>query len=166
MKKRDSIKAWHFVGKTLRDGSRIPRNGVWLKYSGAIEICQAGYHASREPFDALTYAPGDTLCLVECRGAVIEQADKLVCSERRIIARMDASELLRYYTRMQAVSCVENCDLPDVVLDWLMTGDKEIQAAALSAAWSAAESAAWSAALSAMGQDFNSLVYYYFADFI
>jgi hypothetical protein len=142
----DSILAWHFVGKTLRDGSPIPRNGRWLKFTGPIEICKSGLHASRQPFDALSYAPGPVLCLVECAGIVTEQDDKLVCSDRKIIERWDATEMLRYFARMQALSVTDNWDPPDVVCDWLMTGDEAAESAARSAAArSAAESAARSA---------------------
>jgi hypothetical protein len=158
----DSILAWHFVGKTLRDGSPIPRKGQWLKFTGPIEICRSGLHASRQPFDALQYAPGPVLCLVECRGIVKEQSDKLVCSDRKIIERWDATEMLRYFARMQAISALDNWEPPDVVCDWLMTGDE----AARSAAWSAARSAARSAAWSATREDFNQTVYNAFADYL
>ena len=133
--------AWHWVKKTLRDGSPIPRDGKWLEYKGIIRMCKSGLHASRTPWQALEYACGNTLCLVEVDGIVTEEADKLVCSRRKIIARMDAESLLRYFSRMQALSVVDKWDVPDVVLDWLMTGDKDLQ----SAAWLAAESASESA---------------------
>jgi hypothetical protein len=60
--------AWHFVGATLRDGRPIPADGEWLEHVGRIEICNTGLHASRRPAHALKYAPGATLCLVECDG--------------------------------------------------------------------------------------------------
>ena len=134
------IKAWHFVGETLRDGSPIPADGKWLKYTGEVKICHSGLHASRDPFDALQYAPGATLCLVECRGTVIEQNDKLVCSERRILVRMEATEMLRYYARMQALSIIDfwQKEPDDVVLEYLVTGDEGARSAARSAAESAA----------------------------
>ena len=55
------IRAWHFVGDTLRDGSPIPRNGRWLTFKGQLKMCASGLHACREPFDALQYAPGLSL---------------------------------------------------------------------------------------------------------
>jgi len=136
------IKAWHFVGDTLRDGSPIPPDGEWLEFGGKLKMRVTGLHASRDPFDALSYAPGATLCRVECGGEIIEQDDKLVCSRRRIITRMDATEMLRYFARMQAVSVVHLWDAPDIVLDYLMTGDEEIR----DAAWAAARAAAWNGA--------------------
>jgi hypothetical protein len=142
----NQIRAWHFVGPTLRDGSPIPPDGEWLEFKGKLEMCATGLHASRDPFDALQYAPGETLCLVECSGEVIEGDDKLVCSKRRIVARMDATEILRYFARMQAVSVVHLWDAPDVVLDYLMTGDDSIRNSAWAAARDAARNSAWAAA--------------------
>ena len=158
--------AWHFVGDTLRDGTPIPRRGRWLEWKGDLKLCpsvddvkagRGGLHWSREPFDALTYAPGSTLCLVQYRGDIIEQSDKGCGHWRKIIARMQADNLLYFFARQQALSCLDNwqTDPDQCVLDWLM-GDETQKSAAESAAWSAwsaarsaaesaAESAAWSA---------------------
>ena len=152
MEKQKEVLAWHFVGDTLRDGTPIPKDGEWLKYSGNLELCASGLHASIDPFDALEYAPGPTLCRVVVRGDIIHGSDKLVASERMIISRMDATHLLRHFARMQALSVVHLCDPcpPDVVLDFLMTGDESIRDAARDAAWAAAwdaaRDAAWAAA--------------------
>lgn len=138
--------AWHFVGDRLRDGRPVPADGVWLEYKDPLVMCESGLHFSREPFNALQYAPGNTLCLVEFGGKVIEQNDKGVSSRRKIIARMDATELLRYFARMQALSVIHLWDAPDVVLDYLMSGDESIRAAAArDAARAAARAAAWAA---------------------
>jgi hypothetical protein len=148
-----SILAWHFTGDTLRDGSPIPPVGEWLRYEGKVVMCESGLHASVDPFDALHYAPGPILHRVECRDVVETQSDKIVCRERRIISSMDATEMLRYFARMQALSVVHLWDAPDVVLDYLMTRDGAIRAAARdaarAAAWAAAGDAAWAAARAA-----------------
>ena len=143
----ETIEAWHFVGDRLRDGRPVPKDGVWLRHGGQIRICESGLHASRRPWDALRYAPGATLCYVECRGDIHEHDDKLVCRERRIIMRADVTETLRYFARMQALSVVHlwASELPDVVLDYLMTGDESLRIAARDAARSAASAAVWSA---------------------
>ena len=138
------MKAYHFVGKRLRDGRKIPANGVKLVHTGYVDICYRGLHASKTPFDALQYAPGATLCLVECNKIIQEHADKLVCRERTIIKRFDATALLSYFTRTQALSVSHLWDCPDVVLTYLLTGNK--RAAARDAAWAAARYAAWAAA--------------------
>jgi hypothetical protein len=154
--------AWHFVGKTLRDGSPIPKDGEWLEHKGELRMCESGLHWSRQPFDALQYAPGETLCLVEIGGAVVEFKgdNKGISTKRKIVVRMNATELLRYFARMQVLSVIHlNEDLPEVVEDYLMTGDESIKDAAWAAARaaagagaaarSAAEDAAWAAARAA-----------------
>ncbi len=149
------IQAWHFVGDTLRDGRPIPADGEWLVHTGPVKICSTGLHASRRPAHALRYAPGPVLCRVECDDVVDDKDDKLVCRRRRIVQRADITETLRYYARMQALSVIHLYDNPpDVVLDYLMTGDESIRAAAGAAArvvawyaaWDAARDAAWAAA--------------------
>jgi len=118
------MKAWHFVNDTLHDGSPVPQDGETLVFTGEPILCLQGYHASLSARDALRYAPGNILCLVECGGKIIEDTDKLVCTERTIIQRIDATEMLRYFARMQAVSVIHLYpnDTDDVVFDFLMTG--------------------------------------------
>jgi hypothetical protein len=156
------MRYWHFVGETLRNGDSVPADGVWLKYKGLLKMCVSGLHASPTPFKALLYAPGPMLCQVELGGEIIKDKDKYVASQRRIIRRMDATELLRYFARMQALSVIHLWDTPDVVLDYLMTGEESLRAAARAAAgaaagaaarpaaraaaWAAAAAAAWTAA--------------------
>ena len=131
---------WHFLyaGSRLRTGEEAPEDGVWLTTDKA-RICESGLHGSKHPFDALKYAPGPLLCLCEFGEIKGDHGDKFVSRSRRIIARMDATEMLMYFARMQALSVVHAFAAPDVVLDYLMTGKDR------SAAWSAAEAAAWSA---------------------
>ena len=142
------------MGKTLRDGSPIPRTGKWLKYDGPIKICESGLHASRKPSDAVKYAPGVNLCLVECRGIVAEQSDKFVCAERRIIVRDDMTEMLRWYARQSALAVVDLYPNggDDAVFDFLMTGDAAANAAtyATYAAANATYAAAYAAANAAV----------------
>lgn len=140
---------YHFVNKTLRDGSPVPEIGVWLEYKGVIELCATGYHGSLHPFDALQYAPGNTLCLVEFDGEIIYGDDKLVAQKRKIIARFDAEELLFKFARDCALSVIDLWDAPDVVRGFLETGDESLRAAAEAAAGAArdaARDAAWYAA--------------------
>jgi len=149
MQTMKTIKGWHFVGKTLRDGSPIPKNGKWLKHTGPLRMCESGLHASLTPWDAFQYAPGNTICYVECRGDIVTDPDKFMCRERKIITRMDATELLRYFARMQALSVVHLWDAPDVVLDYLMTGDEFLREAAREAAQEAVRKAVRKAAWAA-----------------
>lgn len=131
--------AYHFVGESLRDGRAIPADGEWLVHDGAVKLYASGLHASIAPFDALQYAPGNTLCLVELRGTIVRGDDKVVASERRIIKRIDAEPLLREFARWSALQVIELWDAPDVVRQYLTTGDESLRAAA----WAAARDAAW-----------------------
>ena len=165
---------WHFLyaGSRLRTGEEAPEDGVWLTTDKA-RICESGLHGSKHPFDALKYAPGPLLCLCEFGEIKGDHGDKFVSRSRRIIARMDATEMLMYFARMQALSVVHAFAAPDVVLDYLMTGKDRsaarsaAEAAAWSVARSAARSAAWSVAWSvaeavaeaAAREEFAGLVY-------
>ena len=129
-----TVLAWHFVGDTLRDGRPVPPDGVWLVHEGEAGMCESGLHASRRPSDALQYAPGPVLCLVECKDVVDEGDDKLVCRRRRIIKRMDATDLLRTYARKCALSVIHLWDAPSCVREYLETGDDSKRLAAREAA--------------------------------
>lgn len=98
--------AYHFVSDTLRDGSQIPADGEWLVHEGEVDICSSGLHASWHPFDALQYAPGGTLCLVEVEDVVTEQNDKFVCRRRRIVKRIDSEPLSREFARWCALQVI------------------------------------------------------------
>src|SRR3990167_9175514 len=131
----DSVIAWHFVGAKLRDGRDIPRDGEWLNHKGPIRICEKGLHARRRPFDALTYAPGAMLCRVECRNDVEEQSDKLVCRDRRILCRVDVTNLLYEFAREQALSVLPAWpNPPEIVVEYLKTGNMSLRGAAREAA--------------------------------
>ena len=136
--------AYHFVDKALRDGSPVPPDGETLKWTGELIMCRSGLHASRKPWQALEYAPGPTLCRVHCAGETINGDDKLVCRERTIIARIDATDILRRYARACALDVAHLWDCPNVVMDYLNTGDDSKRDATRNAAW-AARDAAWTA---------------------
>ena len=132
---------YHFVGATLRDGRPVPPDGEWLEHDGKVVMCNSGLHASRHPLDALQFAPGSTLCLVECEDIVTEHDDKLVCRRRRIVARIDATDLLWRAAREYAQAVLHLWDAPQVVKDFLASGDESLSAAAWDAAWDAARDA-------------------------
>ena len=141
--KTKKIIGYHFVDKTLRDGRPIPADGEWLVHDGPVRICISGLHYSPEPYDALKWAPGNTLCLVEIEGVIDTQNDKGVCRRRKIIARIDAGPIQWYFARMQALSVVHLYPngTDDVVFDYLMTGNEALRNAARDAARDAARAA-------------------------
>jgi hypothetical protein len=103
-----------------------------------VAICESGLHASLDPFDALQYAPGAILCLVECDDVVAQHADKLVCRRRRIIKRRDATEMLLAFARRSALRVTHLWGAPPVVKRFLQTGDDSLL---MAAAWAAAYAA-------------------------
>ena len=147
------MRAYHFCGDTLRDGRPIPPDGEWLQHDGDVVVCESGLHASAHPLDALYYSPGPLLCLVECEDIANEHNDKFVCRRRMIVARFDATELLRAFARQCALDVIHLWDAPAVVRQYLETGDESLRdaarAAAWAAAWDAARDAAWAAARAA-----------------
>ena len=114
-----------------------------------MRLCERGLHASLHPFDALQYAPGETLCLVELDGEILRGDDKVCARKRKIIARFDATDLLRDQARKSALSVIHLWDAPAVVREYLETGDETKRAAAMAAARDAASDTAWDAAYAA-----------------
>jgi hypothetical protein len=148
------MKAWHFVADKLRDGRDVPPVGVKLVHSGELIMCEAGLHASLHPFDALQYAPGHNLCLVECGGIMLHQEDKLVCTARTILQKQNVRELLYDFACTEAWAIVKDKpNLPQVLRNYLLgtPGQRDrlreaARDAARDKAWSAARGVAWDAA--------------------
>ena len=143
---RETMKIYyHFTSDKLRDGRPIPAVGEWLNHEGQIVMCESGLHASAHPFDALMYAPGNLLHKVILQDIVKEGDDKVVARSRKIIATIDATELLRKFTRQQALSIIHLWDAPEIVKEYLETGNEELRAAAgvAAARYVAAGPAAW-----------------------
>ena len=140
--------AYHFTGDKLRDGRDVPAIGEWLEHKGPAVLCQSGLHASRTPFQAFSFAPGFQLHKVEIAGIVAETDNKLVATKRKIIASLDAKEIILSFARKQALSVIHLYDCPQVLREWLETGDpaKQKDASAAAFAANAAASAAANAA--------------------
>jgi len=104
-KAKASILAWHFLSDAglMRDG-RKPRKVETHK--GPLILCDSGLHASRDILDALRYAPGVVLCRVRCSGEIEQDNDKLACTRREILWRMDVRNTLREFARLCALRAV------------------------------------------------------------
>lgn len=126
--------AWHFHNGKLRDGRGVPAVGETLVHEGPVVICESGLHASKELLDALKYAPGNILTRVQVNDIVYQYADKLVCRERTILWSIDATEILREFTRKCALDVIHLWDAPEVVKKYLETGDELLQEEAYAAA--------------------------------
>ena len=133
--------AWHFVGTTLRDGAPIPPDGETIIFDGVPIPCEQGLHASARVIDALRYAPGGTLCRVRMGGVIEKESDKVCATERTILWRINADNLLCAFARSCALDVIHLWNAPDVVRDYLKTGDNKLRAAASAAASAAARDA-------------------------
>lgn len=157
--------AWHFIARegVLRDGS--PTADV-ERYSGSLELCESGLHASVRPIDALRYAPGAIVRRVECSGDVIHGNDKLVCTERRVLWTRDATATLYEFALWCAEQAIDREERAGRKVDprsreaiavkraWLRGDATDEQvAAARSDARDAARSVAWSVAWDAQNAE-------------
>jgi hypothetical protein len=154
---------WHFcqVGKkgTPHLGYKDNREvivGETLRVEGDIELCHRGLHASTKLMDALGYVNSErlSLCRVTLGGTVKHDTDKSVASERTVIAMLDADtteKLLRDFARWCALQVIHLWDAPDVVRQYLETGDESLRAATMDAAGAAT----WAAARYAAGDAFR-----------
>ena len=163
---------YHFI-RTNGDGkpylgysdNRIVTVGETITVGGTPVLCQHGLHASKRILDALEYCPvwDVALCRVELGGTIIRDTDKSVASERTIIAMLGAERtttLLRDFARWCALQVADLWDTPQVVRQYLETGDETLRAsarnaAAARAAWaaSARDASAWAAWAAAEAAD-------------
>ena len=137
----NTVLAWHFVSDTLRDGRPIPSDLEELRHTGNLILCESGLHASERIIDALRYAPGTTICRVLCRGFILRDTDKLVCESRTILWRVQGDALLRAFARKCALDVVHLWDAPEVVVEYLRTGEAGLAANAAAYAARAARAA-------------------------
>ena len=124
--------------------------GETLVYPGEPELCMTGLHASKRIIDALNYAPGPVLCVVELGGKIIHGDDKAVAQERTVSWMQDISPTLHEFACQVAEEALEKHGVTDerswkaieVKRLWLKgkASDKELKAA-----WDAAYAAAGSA---------------------
>ena len=150
---------YHFTSNKLRDGRPIPPTNEWLVHEGEVIMCTSGLHASEQPYDALQYAPGHILHRVELDDVIDTQDDKVVARRRKIVATIDAAELLHAFARKQALSVIHLWNCPAITKQYLETGDVSMQCAAWSAARSAAQYAAQNAARSAADAAWSAAQY-------
>ena len=144
------MKAWHFsnINHTLRyDDNRKIVLGETLEVDCEPILCEQGLHGSIRIIDALQYAHGPVTWKVNITGDVVKGDDK-ICGQRRkaIAGGIDITDTLREFARWCALQVIHLWDAPDIVKEYLKTGDEKIRAAAWAAACDAAWDATWAAA--------------------
>ena len=161
--------AWHFTdGPRLRDGRPLPAIGETLRHEGEVIACESGLHASARLLDACNYAPGCLLHRVRLGGTIVDHGDKLVASERTILATVDATRTLHEFACDAATALLDAEEAAGRTVDprsrraievkrlWLegKATDQE-----LAAAWDAARDAAWVAAWDAQETELTRRIF-------
>lgn len=148
----ETILAWHYTTKEQKtrydDGRDDSGVGTTLTEDVEPEPCEAGLHGSEDLLDALKYAPSFMLRRVRLSGDMAHQDDKAAATERTILAEPEslgeAEYAHRTFTRLVAAEALQYWDEPpEVVVDWIVTGDPSLREEARAAAWDAARNAAW-----------------------
>lgn len=151
------MKAFYFATKERKlryNDNRQIIVGETHTVEGELELCKNGLHASTRLIDALSYAPGPILYLVDVKDYVIGD-DKLAAMERTYFAEFDATTTLQHFARRQALINIElikpyaDQGQYDLIILFLKTGDIKLAAkaarAARAVASTAARVAAWAA---------------------
>ncbi len=145
--------AWHFAPRDLKlgygDGRKIVVGETLTVSPQCLKLCKYGLHGSVRILDALQHAPGLMICRVELGGRMLVDTDKICAETRRVIACIDGEAILLQHARESALSVAHLWAMPDVVRQFLETGDESLRAAAWDAARDAARDAAWAAAMAA-----------------
>lgn len=159
MSKEKPIYLWKSLmkGTISGHGNHKWRTGKWYKIKDNLEICNKGFHASKNIIDAMRYCNMEVLAKVEVRGINITQANKQCWSEMRIIKKWiwqkEDSMKLAIYSASSVLKNFEN-KFPDdkrprlvikAARDYLKGMDVNLSAAAEAAG---AEAAIWTAIMS------------------
>ena len=140
--------AFHFLNAdwTTSSGGLLVKIGEPLVHRGELLACHSGLHASTRAIDALSYARGPVVTLVECEN-IVDHGDKFVCRKRTALWGYDCTDELWTFARLAALEALPLWpDAPDVVREFMETGNEDLRAAANDAACDAANDAANDAA--------------------
>lgn len=100
LSKEDGIPAYYFMSRSRRErfgARRRQRKGRTYSVKGTPMLCVHGMHGSRNILNALSYAPSDgwIACQVLLWGKIKEDTDKLVATNRTLLATRDAETTIR-----------------------------------------------------------------------
>jgi len=129
------IMAWHFCRNwQLMDGRKLSI-GKTYRHKGKLVLCSRGLHASQRAIDALFYGQGGVVSRVQCGGEILLDSDKLVCSRRKVVWAADVSDIIQKFQRLCALDVIHLWEPPDVVVQYLKTGDGSLMTTAFNLAW-------------------------------
>jgi hypothetical protein len=132
------VNAWWFstINKRLQHGDgRLIQVGVTHHVDGTPRICKWGLHASRNIFDALDYATDLVCWRVRLSGIVVEDEDQLAATDRTYLAGgSDIFLILQMLACRCALDVAHLWDAPEIVVQYLKTGDEALRKKAASSA--------------------------------
>jgi hypothetical protein len=141
----EAIRAWYFSNKQKKlmcgDGRDIAI-GVEHTIKGPPKLGIYGLHGSSLILDALSYAPGPIVWVVDLSGQIEQSTYEIVATRRKYVAGgIDISDILQRFARSEALLVADKWECPEIVRRWLETGDKRAQFPAWKAADIASDSA-------------------------
>lgn len=98
------VQAWHWVSdeRVLHDGARVEAGAIYRLPQHARPLPRhRDSHGCVRALDALRYAPGTVVCLVELAGVVVHDPDDhatLAASQQRVLWVADARRALTEFT--------------------------------------------------------------------
>ena len=143
------MKAWYFSTDDCRlryGDNRIIKAGETHIVNCKPVLCKAGLHGSVRIIDALSYTPGNYVWRVKLSGEMAVGDDKIAATNREYLWGYNAESILRKFARLCALDVIHLWDAPNIVIEYLKTGDESLRAAARAAAGAAAGAAARDAA--------------------
>jgi len=129
----NTIKAWHFATSNKKlcygDSRPVRRNVRYFARpkNKELELCHHGMHGSLNILDALKYAPGNVITWCEFGGQIIYGKDKLVADWRKPLWVYNATLILQEFSRWCALQVAHLWKCPDVVKQYLETGDEALR---------------------------------------
>ena len=146
-----SVMGWWFcVNNKLPHGDdRKVEIGKTHIIKGEIIPCRNGLHLSTKIMDALSYAKGNIVYRVKGHGEVVpHDGNKFVCSKRTYIAGgINIEQTLRKFARMCALDVINLWPAPDVVVEYLKTGNVGLRGSARHSSWASARASAMDSAM-------------------
>ena len=155
------MKAWYFAHESNKlqygDGRKI-KIGETHTIDCIPQCCKKGLHGSIKILDALSFAKGSIIYRVDIKDKIDKQNDK-ICGQSRtyLYGGINIEKELHVFSRWCALQVIYLWNAPQVVIEYLKTGNESLRTAAWDAtraaasdtAWDAARAAAWDAALDA-----------------
>ncbi len=143
------VRAWHFLTVDEAAAANAARHPI-ARVEGPPRFSDHGLQASRHVLDALTYACGPVACRVRVGGMILRGADRLIGTERTVLAMADCSETLHRFAcwcahvalDVEGVTDVRCWEAIRTKIRWLegRASDAELTAAR-DAVWDVAETA-------------------------